>query len=192
MSEITVTNTAKREFMDTPLSADLQETCILSRGNENFYGQADKGRIVFIPPAVKPGEEVNFAVKKTNTAPATVKLTDKKEQGIVDVFINEQFFTAYNYSEKHVRPFLFPVAGPEGKAVLRTPAPEGNPEKIDHKHHRGIWVAHGDTNGTDNWSEEPGHGRTIHRKFAELTSGPVFGRIHSTSDWLSNNGKKNP
>jgi hypothetical protein len=197
MTELTVKNGANREFVNSPLTVEWnggKGTYLLSRGKEEFYGQTveenGENGLVFITPAIKPGEEVKMAVKNTEKAPAMVKLTDKQSEGTIDIFINEQFFTSYNYSDKNVRPFLFPVVGPEGKSVLRTPASEGNPEKMDHIHHRGIWVSHGDVNGTDNWSEEPGHGRTIHKKFVELVSGPVFGRIHSANDWVSNNNKK--
>jgi hypothetical protein len=197
MAEIVVKNGGNREFANSPLKADWnggKGTYTLSKGRETFYGQTveedGKNCLVFIPSAIRPAEEVKMAVKDAEKSPAIVKLTDKQKEGTIDVFINEQFFASYNYSDRNVRPFLFPVVGPEGKQVLRTPAPEGNPEKIDHEHHRGIWVSHGDVNGTDNWSEMPGHGRTVHKKFVELTSGPVFGRIHSLSDWVSNKNKK--
>ncbi|MDD3726605.1 MAG: PmoA family protein, partial [Candidatus Ratteibacteria bacterium] len=47
-----------------------------------------------------------------------------------------------------------------------------------------------DVNGTDNWSEMPGHGRTVHQKFIEIASGPVFGKIHALSHWVNNKGEK--
>ncbi len=197
MGEVVVKNSGNRQFSNSPLRAETEEikdTAVLSAGKEEFYGQAEteagKNYVVFIPPAIKAGEEAKYTIKKASKAPSAVKITEKKNEGTVDIFINEQFFASYNYSEKNVRPFIFPVIGPGGKCVLRTPASEGNPEKIDHHHHRGIWVSHGDTNGTDNWSEAPGHGGTVHKKFVELTSGPVFGRIHSASDWVTNQGKK--
>ncbi|HOL22182.1 MAG TPA: PmoA family protein [bacterium] len=197
MKEIVLINRANRDFSGSPVSIEWNEeegAFVLSAGREKIYGQTekrgDKVFLVFIPPDVKAGEEVKFSVKKAEDAPSIVKLSDNKKEGIVDVFINEQLFTSYNYSEKVVRPYLFPVVGPEGKVVLRTPASEGNPEKLDHIHHRGIWVAHGDVNGTDNWSELPGHGRTVHQMFIEIISGPVFGKIHALSNWVSNKGTK--
>ena len=197
MAELVVKNNGNREFSNSPLRVEadgIKDTALLSAGKENFYGQAEtedgKKYMVFIPPSIRAGEEVKYGIKESGKRPPVVKVTDRKDEETVDVFINEQFFASYNYSGKNVRPFLYPVIGPEGKCVLRKPASEGNPEKMDHKHHRGIWVAHGDANGTDNWSEEPGHGGTAHRKFVELASGPVFGRIHSAGDWLSNKGKK--
>ena len=180
----------KREFSCSPLKVEWEEegNFILDSGEKTCYGQVEKkpdGKkyLVFIPPAIQVGKEVKFSVKKDEQAPEMVKLKDNKS-GIVDVFINEQLFTCYNYATPDiVRPYLFPVIGPGNKSVLRTPPSQGNPEKIDHKHHRGIWVSHGNMNGVDNWSEEEGHGYTIHKSFSELTSGPVFARIHAVSHW---------
>lgn len=197
MREIILVNNRERDFSSSPVFIEWdgeEGVFVLSAGKKEIYGQTEKkdGKLflVFIPPDMKAGEEVKLSVKNTDNAPSFAKLTDKKDEGQVDIFINEQFFASYNYSEKVVRPFLFPVIGPGGKVVLRTPAKEGNPENIDHPHHRGIWVAHGDTNGTDNWSEMPGHGRTVHQKFIEIASGPVFGKIHALSNWVSNKGEK--
>ncbi|MCM8820817.1 MAG: PmoA family protein [Candidatus Omnitrophica bacterium] len=197
MEEIVLVNKAKRDFVGSPVSLEWNKgegVFILSGEKGEIYGQTDKkdGKVylVFIPPSIKSGDEIKFSVKKIDSSPSFVKLTNNKNEGRVDIFIQEQLFTSYNYSEKVVRPYLFPVLGPSGKIILRTPAKEGNPEKIDHPHHRGIWVAHGDINGTDNWSELPGHGRTVHQRFIEITSGPVFGKIHAISNWVSNKGEK--
>lgn len=197
MKEIVLINKAKRGFESSPVSVcweDGEGIFILSDGRREFYGQTekrgDKTYLIFIPPAIKSGEELKISVKKVDNFPLLVKLTDNRNDSRVDVFINEELFTSYNYSDKFARPYLFPVVGPSGKIVLRTPASEGNPENLDHIHHRGIWVAHGDVNGTDNWSELPGHGKTVHQKFLEVTSGPVFGKIHALSHWVSNKGEK--
>jgi len=189
MKTITIRNT-NREFANTPVKVEWEEegNFILSNGSADCYGQVEKSgdgkkRIVFIPPAIPAGKEAKFEVKKTSDAPQSVMLKNN-DNGTVDVFINEQLFTCYNYATPDiVRPFLFPVIGPGSKSMLRTPPQPGNPEKVDHKHHRGIWVSHGNMNGVDNWSEEEGHGYTFHKNFSELTSGPVFARIHAVSHW---------
>jgi hypothetical protein len=63
-------------------------------------------------------------------------------------------------------------------------------ETTDHLHHRSMWVAHGDVNGSDFWSEEAGHAVQRHREFLEKTDGPVFGRIRALNDWVDNQGRK--
>ncbi len=63
-------------------------------------------------------------------------------------------------------------------------------EDKDHKHHRSVWVAYGDVNGTDNWTEEEGHAFIRHQKFEEVTGGPILGRIRSVNSWLSKDNVK--
>jgi hypothetical protein len=63
--------------------------------------------------------------------------------------------------------------------------PDAPGETHDHPHHRSLWIAHGEVNGADNWSEEPGHARTVHESFDQITGGDVFGAFRSTSRWVS-------
>jgi hypothetical protein len=58
-------------------------------------------------------------------------------------------------------------------------------ENQDHKHHKSLWVAHGDVNGVDLWSEEPGYGTQAQR--AMRVQGDS---ILSELDWLDKTGKK--
>ena len=60
----------------------------------------------------------------------------------------------------------------------------------DHAHHRSVWVAHGLVNGTDNWSEEEGHGRTVHQDFEAMTSGPVTAAIAERCEWVTAAGRR--
>ncbi|MCD6408068.1 PmoA family protein [bacterium] len=179
-----------RNFYRGPLKCEFEDAGVFISEKGNLYFQTDteEKKIVFIDE-FKENEEKTFFLKKAENSPEIVKVKDNGN-GEVDIFINEQLFTTYHYSERVSRPFLNPVIGPEGKNVLREPASEGNPENFDHIHHRGIWVAHGDVNGTDNWSEMEGHGKTVHKKFISLISGPVFGKIHSLNDWVDNKGEK--
>lgn len=179
-----------RNFYRGPVKSEFEGKGVFKDEKENIYFQVDEEEknIIFIDE-LKENEEKTFILKEAEKYPEIVKVVDNGK-GEVDVFINEQLFTTYHYSEKVARPFLNPVIGPDGKSVVRPSVPEGNPENLDHIHHRGIWVAHGDTNGTDNWSEMEGHGKTVHKKFISLVSGPVFGKIHSLNEWVNNKGEK--
>jgi hypothetical protein len=72
---------------------------------------------------------------------------------------------------------------------MRTDVPG---ENQDHPHHKSLWVAWGDVNGTDNWSEDRqrGHARQAIRSFTACESGPVCGRIAGLVDWLSEKGDR--
>jgi hypothetical protein len=193
MEKIILKN-VKRHFYNFPLKIEVKESenIVLKCGKEKIYTQLDeengKNFLFFIPGFVEKNKEIEFEIERVDIFPEIVKVKDNNGQ--VDVFINETLFTTYHYGNENARPFLNPVIGPEGKNMVRKSASPSNPEKFDHIHHRGIWVAHGDVNGTDNWSEEEGHGKTIHKKFISLVSGPVFGKIHALSNWVDNKGRK--
>ncbi|MCM8767385.1 MAG: PmoA family protein [Candidatus Omnitrophica bacterium] len=183
-----------RKWYNFPVKIEYEcENIILSNSNKKIYTQKEyedgKKYLIFLPGEIEKEKEVELNIERSDSLPEIVKVVDDKK-GKVDVFINETLFTTYNYSSEYARPFLNPVIGPGGKSIVRKSASPGNPEKFDHIHHRGIWVAHGDVNGTDNWSEMQGHGKTLHKKFINLISGPVFGLIHSLNDWVDNKGRK--
>ncbi len=140
--------------------------------------------LVAIVDTLDPGKPRRFRLESAPEQDAGVRLDDG--DGQVEVRIGGSSFTIYHYGEKWVRPFLAPVIGPYGAGVTRGypvyPAPG---ETDDHPHHKSIWIAHGELNGTDNWSEEPGHAWQIHRRFNALESGPVFGRIAEELDWVN-------
>ena len=119
-----------------------------------------------------------------------VELTDVPGNRVA-VSIAGQPFTNYHYATSWARPFLFPIVGPYGDTITRHfPMEEVAGEAHDHPHHKSCWVAWGEVNGTDNWSETPGHARQVHRSFETLDSGPVLGRITARNDWVANNGEK--
>ena len=110
--------------------------------------------------------------------------------GTLEVRIGEQPFTAYHYGPEWARPFLYPLLGPRGERVTRGyPVESHKGESKDHPHHKSVWFAHGDLNGSDNWSEEKGHGRQMCIGLGEVVSGPVFGSFLAKNRWLDNNGE---
>jgi len=140
-------------------------------------GQQKQYNVIFSDEEVKPeGSQV------------TVKTVD---EGRLDVEISGAFFTSYYYGKQVIRPYLHPVIGPYGKSVTRGyPMVTGVPgESTDHQHHRAIYVAHGEVNDVDNWSESPNCGRIVHRSFDVVSSGPVYGHIVDKLDWVSNKGE---
>ena len=119
-------------------------------------------------------------------------MVELKEAGDrIEFRIGGELFTCYHFGGEYARPFLYPIIGPGGKSITRCYPMEQVPgETTDHAHHRSVWVAHGDVNGVDNWSEEKGHGRIIHRAFTEKVSGATFGRISASNDWVDKDGNK--
>lgn len=158
---------------------------IVSSDNQRF--------LYWIVGALSIGESREYKIVPINNAPTPTLvevLDDGKEK--VDFKIGGELFTSYHYGGDIIRPFLYPVVGPGGKGMTRNfPMVKDVPgETTDHKHHRSLYVAYGDINGVDNWSEEEGCGRVVHRKFLEKFGGPVLGRVRVLNDWVDNQGKK--
>jgi hypothetical protein len=137
------------------------------------------------------GETRTYDVTRVSDAyPLGVDLIQVDDSN-VEFRVGGSMFTSYHHGGV-VRPFLYPVIGPGGKNLTRRypMVPNVRGETDDHRHHRSVWVAHGDVNGSDNWSEERGCGTITHRQFREMTSGPVLARLCAVNDWLDNKGNK--
>jgi hypothetical protein len=113
-------------------------------------------------------------------------LTEAAHPGAIEVRIGGQMVTRYVCEDVKARPYFFPLIGPNGARLTRSyPMETVEGEMHDHPHHRSLWIAHGDVNGTDNWSEESGHGFTRHCDLDHLVSGTVFGKFRTRSEWES-------
>lgn len=145
-------------------------------------------RIVFLLPFLGEGDERSFLIEEGGSEE---KVELKKRDWVIDVLICGELFTSYNIDPSLPRPFLYPLYGPKGIPITRSfPMADVEGESKDHKHHRSLWVAHGDVNGVDNWSEEEGYGRQIHREFKEVCGGVVRGRLIEVLDWVDSKGKR--
>lgn len=151
-------------------------------------------RAWWILPALSRGQAKRFTLKPLEPAAARdqaaaqkrgVHFTDRAEEA-VDVEIGGALFTSYQYAAAWARPFLYPVVGPGGAWVTRSYPMRDDikTERRDHPHHKSIYFTHGDVNGVDNWSEQPGHGRTRHQRFTKMEPGPVFGDLASHNLWV--------
>ena len=109
----------------------------------------------------------------------------------IDFVVDGRPFATYNFGKQWARPFFYPVLGPEQVQITRNyPIAQGVPgETTDHPHHKSLWVAHGDVNGVDNWSEEKGHGTIVSKRLKEVADGPVLAVVRQDLVWLSNRRK---
>jgi len=165
------------------------DACSLACGADIVATQRDGDRLAAIIAVPSPdGEPVFTPVKEHRVAP--VALTD--DGSAILVAIGGEPFTTYRYAGVPARPYFWPVLAPGGVPVTRAwPMRDDVPgETHDHKHHRSMYFAFGEVNGVDNWSEEPGHGHTVHRSVDQIVSGPVFGRFRTTSDWTDASGSR--
>lgn len=191
---------------DTPLSVDLGDAAkgqTLARLTEADTGrpipcQLDGTKLVFVLPGLgaKQSRGLSVELGAEGYRHGGVKVTDEPGKGVA-FEINGKPLTTYRYAFEgeyplKARPFFYPVLGPGGVNVTRhyPMRTDVDGEMNDHPHHRGLYVAYGDVNGSDNWSEAEGFAYQTHQGFDELVGGPVFGRFTERLHWEDNRHKK--
>lgn len=152
---------------------------------------AGKGavRLTFLVRDLKRGESRTYLLSPT---PAGREGVTVRAGGTgAEILIDGELFTRYDTTTGPNKPYFWPIVGPTGKPVTRHyPLEKFAGETEDHPHHRGLWFTHGEMNGVDFWSESPTAGKTVHRVFETLESGPVYGRLRARTDWIAPDGKK--
>ena len=175
-------------------AADLSGVLVDDSGARTAWQierDGDQHRLWWIIDDLPAGQERCYRFE--SVAPPSSGVEFKQSDHAVDISIHGQLFTTYRHEPNVPKPYLYPVIGPGGKRMTRGYSIEEIPgETTDHKHHRSIWVGHGEVGGADLWEEhgEPPYARTIHREFEVLESGPVFGRLRARNDWLRTDGSK--
>lgn len=149
-----------------------------------------KVKLTFIAPALKKGESKLFVLTPGKPAAVEVKSVGKN----AEVLIGGQLFTRYDTTTGPNKPYLYPIVAFGGKHLTRRwPLEEVGHEEKDHPHHRGLWFTHGEMNEVDFWTEveKAGHpvGKTVHTGYSALESGAVYGRLGTTTDWITHEGK---
>jgi hypothetical protein len=122
--------------------------------------------------------------------PLCAQVTVTRATDRISVNIDGKPFTDFFIGADAPKPYLHPLRAASGTAVTRYfPMQKIAGESTDHLHHMGLWFAHGDVNGVDFWSSEPGDnrqdlGRFVLRKVGELKSGSKTGSLSAAFDWI--------
>src|SRR5215211_9530994 len=107
----------------------------------------------------------------------------------VDVTIDGKPFTSYIYPATLKKPTLFPLRTAKGTVVTRGfPLEPRKGERVDHPHHVGLWLNHGDVNGLDFWNNSDAipaadaakYGTIVHRAIKSAKSGTDKGELQVT------------
>src|SRR5687768_18446312 len=79
----------------------------------------------------------------------------------VEVLLDGRPFTEYLHRPELKKPILFPLRTDRGVVVTRGyPLAPRPGERVDHPHHAGLWLNHGDVAGVDFWNNSPSNPRT--------------------------------
>lgn len=129
-----------------------------------------------------------------------VSFVEKKSDKRVDVMIDGELFTSYQWPDDVMKPILYPVITSNGTEITRgfplNPKPG---ERYDHPHHVGIWLNYGNVNGLDFWGnsyEIPDEirnttmGSIKHLEIEQLSDGVDKGSMVTNSSWIDPQGKE--
>jgi len=128
-----------------------------------------------------------------------VELTVNEAANRVDVTIDGQPFTSYIWPSTLKKPVLYPLRTAKGTIVTRGyPLDPRRGERVDHPHHVGLWLNHGDVNGLDFWNnsdaikpeDAPKMGTIVHRRIVETKPGADKGELAVETAWLTHDGKQ--
>jgi hypothetical protein len=117
----------------------------------------------------------------------------------VDVTIDGKPFTSYIWPASEKKPVLYPIRSAAGALVTRGFPLEPRPgERVDHPHHLGLWLNHGDVNGLDFWNNSdaikpdraPKMGTIFHRKVVDAKSGADQGELTVETAWMTPDDKQ--
>jgi hypothetical protein len=116
----------------------------------------------------------------------------------VDVVVDGQPFTSYIWPTTLKKPVLYPIRTSAGTVVTRGYPLEPRPgERVDHPHHVGLWLNHGDVNGLDFWNNSDAipaadaakYGTIVHRAIKSAKGGADKGELQVTEEWVTPAGK---
>jgi hypothetical protein len=89
---------------------------------------------------------------------------------------------------------LYPIRTANGTLVTRGFPLDPRPgERVDHPHHVGLWLNHGNVNGLDFWNnsdaiparDAPKMGTIVHRRIVQATSGADKGVLTVETAWMT-------
>ena len=126
-----------------------------------------------------------------------VKLTVHDSERRVDVTIDGQVFTSYQWPTSLMKPVLYPLIVDGGLEVSRGyPLKPRDGERTDHPHHAGMWFNYGNVNGFDLWNNSTAipeankskMGIVRQERIVSATSGQV-GKLIVEATWVGGDQK---
>ena len=138
-----------------------------------------------------------FGGSLTAAGGVDVKVNEAAQR--VDITIDGKPFTSYIWPSTLKKPVLYPLRTAKGTPITRGFPLEPRPgERVDHPHHVGLWLNHGNVNGLDFWNnsdaikkeDAPKMGTIFHRRIVEAKSGADSGRLVVELAWMTPDNKQ--
>ncbi len=115
----------------------------------------------------------------------------------IDVLVDGQLFTRFQWPENVTKPLFYPILTSKGTEITRGfPLNPKTSERADHPHQIGMWMTYGNVNGLDFWGNGSGglgtknqNGGVIkHLKTEKTSEGSGEGSFLSTESWVDSSG----
>lgn len=87
--------------------------------------------------------------------------------------------TRYHFSSGLMRPYWYPIIGPDGRSLTRMGHPH---DPVGHSHHYSVWIAHHDVGGVNFWSDPHG-GRIVHQRIERFDDTPQAAVMITSNAW---------
>ena len=153
-------------------------------------GHSMNRRLLFLLDRIEAGKPTTLTA-----TPATVPdRVQAVESGDTVAFTDGgKPVTTYHFGDRSplpvpARPYFAPLLL-DGLNLSREVAPKAGPRReIDHPHHKSLWVAFGNVNGTDCWDDADHRGFIRHRAFPYVSSGPACAAFGESLLWTSKAG----
>lgn len=126
-----------------------------------------------------------------------VTLEDKSREKRIDVLVDGQLFTSYQWPDHVYKPILYPIISPGGSTITRGfPLATRAGERNDHRHQVGNWLNYGNVNGYDFWGNghkgqpSPNGGEIRHLSLVDQSTSPGAASLTVRASWVSPTGKE--
>lgn len=96
--------------------------------------------------------------------------------------------TRYHFGATLRRPFLYPVAGPEGRSLTRMGHPR---DPFGHSHHNSVWISHANVDGVNFWADRgaPPLGQILCQRIEQYEDGDRSAWLIALHVWQNPQGK---
>jgi hypothetical protein len=125
----------------------------------------------------------------------TAKITFSENNAAkkIDVLVDGQLFTTFQWPENVTKPVFYPILTSEGTEITRGfPLNPKAGERADHPHQIGMWLTYGNVNGLDFWgngsrglgTRNANGGVIKHLKTEKISEGSGEGSFTTTESWV--------
>ncbi len=170
-------------------SIDDGPVVLTDQNGHQIFGQYEtkkkKGELCWVVDDLPAHSTRTYTLSQPSPHSVAKGVTFTERDKKITVGIDGRHFTTFRYDTTQQRPYFFPIHGPNGCQVTRG---ETLPDSKDHVHHRSLYVAYGEVNHVDLWSEGQHAGRIVHQSFTQKSEGVVFGKIYTCNSWEDKDG----